>query len=203
MFNTGISTKPAFGTVKWTIYLLLMSLGVFFIYQGEVWERFENRRTNFAIYTQPIDELPTITTDIPGHELKLGVDFNLTFQSLKSGATNATKQPTILTKSGIYPVSAEENYEPFKIEFETDLYGSHVFKITPVVDPTVKLKHIGDLAVTYSFDNASVLKSEESVINLALTTENNSIVGSYLIGKWKSYDGLRASINAKWERHLG
>ena len=64
MFNIGISTKPAFGTVKWTIYLLLMSLGVFFIYQGEVWERFENRRTNFAIYTRTIDELPTITTDI-------------------------------------------------------------------------------------------------------------------------------------------
>ena len=95
-----------------------------------------------------------------------------------------------------YPLF-QENYEPFKIEFETDLYGNHVFKITPVVDRTVKLKHIGDLAVTYSFDNASVLKSEESVINLALTTENNSIVGSYLIGKWKSYDGLRAIYQCK------
>ena len=118
-----ISSKQAFDAFRMIIYLLLFSLGVLFIHQGKVWERYAQRKTNFAIYTEPFIELPTITSYIQTHGLKLGVDFNVTFQALRSGALNSSTKLTQLTANGIYKVPAEENYVPFEIEFENNLYG--------------------------------------------------------------------------------
>ena len=87
-----ISPKQAF---KLVIYLLFFSLGVYFIYQGDVLARFAQQKTNYAIRKEAIRELPTITTFItPPAGLKLGTDFNLTFQALRSGATNSSTEPT-------------------------------------------------------------------------------------------------------------
>ena len=111
-----ILSKQAFDGCRLMIYLLLFSLGVYFIYQGEVLERFAQKRTNFAVYKEHMRELPTITTYIEAQGLNLGVDYNLTVQALKSGALNSSTEPTKLIASGLYSVSAEEHYKPFKIE---------------------------------------------------------------------------------------
>ena len=44
------------------IYILFLSLGIYFIKQGEVPEKYLQKRTNFAEYLEPVTELPTITT---------------------------------------------------------------------------------------------------------------------------------------------
>ena len=197
MHKIHVTSKQAFDAFRLMIYLLLFSLGVLFIHQGKVWERYAQRKTNFAIYTEPFSELPTITSYIQTYGLKLGADFNLTFQALRSGALNSSTKPTQLTASGIYQVPAEESYEPFKIAFENNLYGDGAFKITPVISPEVSLYHIGDLAVTYTFSNANTLNSERLIITLSLTPENNSIAGSFVIGKTKVYDGKKSTYQGK------
>ena len=191
-----ISSKQAFNAFRSIIYLLLFALVLYFIRQGDVLERFAQKKTNFARYSEPIKELPTIIIYVNQTQgLQLGVDYSLSVQAW-SGGINSTTKPTILTTNGLYPVYAEESYEPFKIDFEKHLYGEAVFKITPVVDPEVQLELIGDIAVSYTFEDTSTLTSKEP-LNLHLSTENNSIVGSSLIGKWKSYDGLRAIYQCK------
>ena len=46
------------------VYLAMLGLGFFFIYKGDVLQRFQLKRTNFAVFEEPITELPTIKTYI-------------------------------------------------------------------------------------------------------------------------------------------
>ena len=48
------------------VYFALLFLGVYFIYAGEIVQKFSNKRTTFAEYGEPVSELPTIQTSI-GH----------------------------------------------------------------------------------------------------------------------------------------
>ena len=57
------------------VYIALLCVGIYFIYQGNVWQKYQQSKTNFAVYTEPIVELPTITTWI---ESSIGV--NLKFE---------------------------------------------------------------------------------------------------------------------------
>ena len=45
-------------------YVTMLGLGIYFIYQGDVVQRFQLMRTNFMVYEQPIYEHPTIITFI-------------------------------------------------------------------------------------------------------------------------------------------
>ena len=191
MFYQKSAKQALLDTLRLIIYFLLFSLGIFFILKGDVWERYVQKRTNFAIHTKDITELPTIATFIQPFGLKLGVDFNLSVQAHRSGAIDSSTEPTQLMKSGVYPVFAEENYEPFQIDFENNLYNGSASKITPIVDSKAKLYRIGDLAMSYTFKDANTSNLEKILITVTLTSENNSIAGSYLIGKTKSYDGKR------------
>ena len=44
------------------LYVALAMLGFFFIYHGEVIQRFNKGKTFFAEYNEALDEFPTITT---------------------------------------------------------------------------------------------------------------------------------------------
>ena len=63
-------------------YISLLGLGIFFIYVGDVIQRFQAQRTTFAVYRESMIELPTISTyiyPIPSN-FSMGVDFNLTLE---------------------------------------------------------------------------------------------------------------------------
>ena len=60
--------------------LTLFCLGVYFIYVGEVVQRFHAKRTNFAVYKETMSEYPTIQTLMnPYTNLALGNNYNITF----------------------------------------------------------------------------------------------------------------------------
>ena len=61
---TSVSTKSAFRVIEYVASIAFLCLGCFFIYQGEVWQRFNLRRTNFAKYDEEITELLTIKAKI-------------------------------------------------------------------------------------------------------------------------------------------
>ena len=63
-----------------------MGTGVYFIYYGDVWERYRLKRTNFAEYTEQITELPTFVTWIQyrqniqtSEHLKFGEDISIVY----------------------------------------------------------------------------------------------------------------------------
>ena len=53
-----------FQVVDAMAYFALSVLGFYFIFQGDVLEKFASKRTNFAQYEEEVTELPTILTYI-------------------------------------------------------------------------------------------------------------------------------------------
>ena len=62
------------------VYIALLTLGCYFIYQGKVVQRFLIQRTDFSEYSEPMSELPTLLTyAIPYDTLRFGKDFNISY----------------------------------------------------------------------------------------------------------------------------
>ena len=75
-------TKIAF--FRKLLYLGLFSLGIYFIYQGRVIQRYISRVKNFAKYYEDntVTEFPTVLTYIDSpveKQLKYGTDFNISW----------------------------------------------------------------------------------------------------------------------------
>ena len=67
--------------IEWLAYVGLFSLGIYFILQAEVWQRYQLGRTNFAEYEEQVSERPTIIAYMEplSTPLKLGQDFNIAY----------------------------------------------------------------------------------------------------------------------------
>ena len=91
-------SKTIFWLFRKLVYLAMFGLGVYFIYQGDVMQRFYRKRTNFATYEEDITELPSIVTWIlaPNQYLKFAKDFRIV---LTQGAPGSF-QNTINLKYG-------------------------------------------------------------------------------------------------------
>ena len=144
-----------FGTVHKAIYVAMMCLGCYFIYQGDIVQRFKQRRTNFAEYTEPITELPTIVTwiqysnDSQTSKLQFGKDYSLDFQSENKLWKRSTLKIGNNSVAGIL-IHLEENYNyhweaklrltpqnfsdklvktPFSLTYEFKNYTSSVYGV--------------------------------------------------------------------------
>ena len=73
-------TKLCIQIIDHLTYLALSILGLYFIVEGNVIQNFNLGRTNYAQYSEPITELPTILTVIDHanrSKYKYGIDFNI------------------------------------------------------------------------------------------------------------------------------
>ena len=72
---------------KTLVYWIFFCLGIFQLYNGEVWQKYGLQRTNYAEFGEDVSELPTILTFIqkdlkstkPWKGIKYGIDFNISF----------------------------------------------------------------------------------------------------------------------------
>ena len=69
-----------------TLYIVLMVIGIYFMWLGNVWPRYLQQRTNFAEYGELITELPTFVGWIqykPGvqssEHLEFGEDYSIVY----------------------------------------------------------------------------------------------------------------------------
>ena len=69
----------SFQIVDNVFYVTLLILGIYFIYQGDVWYRYSSRKTLFAESDEPLTEFPNIILRQNGGGTDLGEDFNITF----------------------------------------------------------------------------------------------------------------------------
>ena len=60
------STQRLFQVFDNLAYVILSIVGCYFIYKGEVLQRFGARKTFFAEYNEPVTELPSLITYIDG-----------------------------------------------------------------------------------------------------------------------------------------
>jgi len=157
------------------VYLSLLIVGTFFIYQGDVIPRFWMKRTNFADHSEQITELPTIVTypNPPDTALKFGKDFNISLKVYKWDKTfNLTEGRNIIHQ--------ESN---FGIFFEK-IYKENGFKLTPIgAPPDFTLTY----ALTYQFENTTYGKDALIDVGFSFTSENNSVAWA-IVGE-NHFDG--------------
>ena len=111
-------------TIDKILYVALAILGFYFIYQGQVIQRFSEEKTIFAEYDEALDEFPTITTYIMGKlspTPQYGKDFNISM-----GGDRGEPMRDLNFGENILPGNR------LKIYFER--YGQYAreFRITPL-----------------------------------------------------------------------
>ena len=149
------------------VYIILLCVGIYFIYEGDIVQKFRLKRTNFAVALgERLAELPTILTFVhqqSKNKLKLGIDFNISYHIL---SVPMIEKPL---KLGSNIIDEEKNLE---IDFETlTLGGTDMFKITHT-GGQFKLEAIYGLS--FSFKNSTVDHDKTSV-TFRLGTENSSV----------------------------
>ena len=71
-------------TLESIVYFFMLGVGIYFIYDGGLVQQFQRGWTNFALYDEPISDLPTIVIFIkPWNEsFTFEKDFNISIQEI-------------------------------------------------------------------------------------------------------------------------
>ena len=178
-----LTSSLIFKGVERAIYLfILICLGVYFIYIGDVVNRFQAKKTNLAEYFEPITELPTIFAWIEFSEgskptnFKLGLDFNITwiwdYDDMDSYSLRLGKN--------IFNNGLELEFEEVP---EIDIKHPLMYKIIPLNFPDGMPK---DYLFSLHFD---FTKNDTTVerAGIAFSTRNNSHCGGLYDGNF--FDG--------------
>ena len=164
-------TPGVFQIVDKLIYISLFSLGCFFIYKGQVVEKFNWKRTNFAEHDEDLAEFPTISTfiDVPEQErsrFAFGRDFNISYGPSLENLTQL--------KLGENTIRGT----PLKVDLEAIFHGND-YILTPMnFKPALGFSFY----LVFDFRNST---AED--VSLRLSTENNTIPVGYPDGKY--FDG--------------
>ena len=100
------------------VYLFLLSLGIYFINEGDTIDKYRKHRTNFAESEENLSELPTILTHIQYHNnashcmanLQFERDFNISYKVVGSEKeTNLSQGDNLVVGSGLRVKLAVQN----------------------------------------------------------------------------------------------
>ena len=122
--------KKALALTEHLVYLCMLGLGIYFIYQGQVLQKFERMRTSFAVYKECIFELPTIMTYIYPYNdvMELGRDFEIQFATGDTAwaldGINLTLGENKIKDSGL------------KVNLTKDYFYPNMFRLTPINFPS-------------------------------------------------------------------
>ena len=161
------------GNVKYVIFLVM---GSCFIFQGNVIQKFESKKTSFTEVVESLSELPTILITIiykENRNLSYGNDISITFGKMHSAikynlsyGMNDMDDPSI-------PSLRFEPYSARDLGAVGTIAG---FLIVPMSLPgrSILIENPG-FELTLSVKNTSDFLSKVVSIGMALSTENNSI----------------------------
>ena len=164
-----IKSKNILEVIDWLVYLILLCLGIYFIYQGHVWDRFILKRTDFSEFGENVTELPTVIsmllTKLSNQSVKLGEDFNISYEAYHGGNGNG-----LISKLEKGENSLDVGFtERLKIDLELPL-TSKIIKITP---NNFKAGMAMDYKLTFTFRRDLDFQSIE--VQTFLASENNSL----------------------------
>ena len=163
-------------------YTILLGIGIYFIYLGDIIPRFRDQRTNFAVYSEEMNELPTISSYINKAPANLthGQHFNLSLggQFLQKGR-NFIK--------GLNLTVDLEHAMPGQMFHAEGLGSDHWFQIRPMSFSLGMA--IIELTFKYSFEGSL----PGAQIGMYLSPENNS----HCWCRGKFYDGEKMTVLGK------
>ena len=157
-------------------YIALLGLGSYLIWQGDVVLRFHDSCTNFAVYSEPMIEMPTFNAFIRNlpDDLILGKDFNI---SVSFDLLNFF-HPSKLT-NGDNQIEVNGLVVNIQQIILGDMIKGSGFRIRPLnFSPEISPDH----RLAFLFENSTLLA--EVSIHIWPTTDNNSFM---CYGK--TYDG--------------
>ena len=169
--------------IKIVTYFAFLCLGFYFIFKGDILQKFSAGKTSVSYYSEPITELPTMITfpDLAEEDpkrglLKLGKDFHIALGSVESHweyigeLTNLTLGENKLD-SGL------------KVNLDIIFPGIYPkYKITPInFSPGMPVS----LCLKYYLEPTA---NSVSHIRVQITSENNSVSvdGRYYDGDWNA-----------------
>ena len=154
------------------IYLILLVIGIYFISEGEVFQRFLVGRTDFYHYNEAITEFPTIVTyitDAPTN-LSMGKDFNVSLS-----LTDMLADPTVLTIGHNHIQGTD-----IAIDFQLIYPGYELMSKITHLNLSTEGAWWGAYTATqkifkvvFSFANASLWSKPK--VSMKLSTENNTL----------------------------
>ena len=149
--------------------ITLFGLGFYLIAYGEVIQKFQLKRTNFAVYTERITELPTILTGMSGDimDLEFGRDYGMFY-----GAASASMFYELLNMQSVNLSEGHNSVPGSNLTVALEQAGINNFLITPInFQPVMKV----DYLLAYIFFNASSLSNKSLEVEILLTVKNNTI----------------------------
>ena len=206
----GFETKNVLLLLQRMVYLAMLVLGFYFIYQGGVVQRFLLKRTNFAIHEAPFTELPTIVIWIYPMNASFGEDFKLYFSSIAGSDNEGFDDKTLAPTNEIELAFGENLQRVYDFELKVDfkrLYQGfsalndfpNSFKITPTVRnlPGFLLESKDNMGFNLRLSFTNPHKMPGKQFRLYLSTENNTASC-----KGKHFDGDVDSVKEEeLERH--
>ena len=195
MFN--VTRKYSLKVIHNSVYVVLLLIGCYFIYNGHVVDRFQQRRTNFAEYHEHIIELPAITAwmeyslsrKAKPRNLLFGKDFNVYMSKLSSLVENSSlkqKNQLSLGKNNISGLTLQLHVQ----DTWEDWGGGQLLRLYPS-DFSQGSQH--DFVISFKFETHANLESSRAAI--ALSSTNNSYCGFGFSGT--DFDGEITDVHAK------
>ena len=129
-------------TLESIVYFFMLGIGIYFIYDGGLVQQYQLGRTSFALYEEPISELPTIVTFIkPWNEsFTFEKDFNISIYFKKSQyETNQSTPWSRLTYGqNMIDTNVTLDMQHFYDGLSAQDYRPNFFKIKPIEFPAGK-----------------------------------------------------------------
>ena len=160
-------------------YLFMLGLGVYFINQGNVIQKFQMEGTNFGVYEEQITELPTIVTymEPDNPSLKYGKDFKIEYHPVDQGS------------DGVNLTFGSNTIGGLKLDFYQIPLWHNRFKVTPMNFPTQG----ASLNFKFTFFFESSINMSSINIGFTVSTEN----GSQSCEDGRFHDG---DVDITWSR---
>ena len=147
----------------------MLGLGSYLIYQGEVFQKFQAKKTNFAVYTEEIVEMPTMRTYVyprMTNRIQFQKDYNISLRTFKADQEiNLTFGENIIPGTNLR----------LKFDIPTAAWGSHDFKITPL---NFKRETLHGSLLVYRFRKNLQFPTGHQFF-MELSTKNNSMPCGY------------------------
>ena len=178
------------------VYLAMLAMGLYFIYQGGVVQRFILKRSNFATYEDQITELPTIVIWVYPKNASFGEDFKLYF-STRAGSDNEIEVAFGKNSQKITDSELKFDFKRYYQGLSALNQYPNLFKITPNVtilpSTIVEWRDSVGFSLRLSFTNPNIMNGKE--FGLALSTENNTASC-----QGRHYDGDVDWVREKWAK---
>ena len=149
------------------VYISMLGLGMYFIYQGEIVKRFQLKMTNFAVYEDKLTEPPIVVTYIfPVTNVTFKEDFQIQFkagmdesngwQALDYGENLITEANLSLSFQNLYPGTTAQSRFP-------NVFVLKLLKYHSTSVPSLRLRYVFESSKPFN----------DSKIHFSLRADNN------------------------------